>query len=129
MSYTQQELAHFKVLVEEKIKASKEELDLLIQESSLDNNGTDDTYRSAPTIEEGFDVLPREEKTSLIEKQQKLLQQLQFALIRIQNDTYGYCYKSGKQIPKERLLACLHITTTIEEEKKLNKQININIGE
>jgi RNA polymerase-binding transcription factor DksA len=45
---------------------------------------------------------------------QKFAIQLENALIRIKNGTYGICVDTGKLIPKERLRAVPHTQQTIE---------------
>ena len=47
-------------------------------------------------------------------RQLKFIQGLKAALVRIENKTYGICRVTGKLIPKERLRAVPHATTSIE---------------
>jgi RNA polymerase-binding transcription factor DksA len=46
------------------------------------------------------------------------MKNLEAAMVRIQNKTYGICKTSGKLIPKERLRAVPHTTQTIEAKLK-----------
>ena len=50
-------------------------------------------------------------------RQQKFIQSLQAALLRIENKTYGICRVTGKLIPKERLRAVPHATLSIEAKQ------------
>ena len=50
-------------------------------------------------------------------RQQKFIQALQAALVRIENKTYGICRVTGKLIPKERLRAVPHATLSIEAKQ------------
>jgi RNA polymerase-binding transcription factor DksA len=65
-------------------------------------------------LEEGSVTKSKEEIISLAARQQKFIQGLEAALIRIQNKTYGICRVTGKLIPKERLRAVPHATLSIE---------------
>ena len=53
---------------------------------------------------------------------EKFIEQLESALIRIENKTYGICRVTGKLIPKERLRAVPHTTQSMEA--KLNQYKN-----
>jgi RNA polymerase-binding transcription factor DksA len=48
----------------------------------------------------------------------KFIQNLQAALVRIENGTYGICRETGELIPKERLRAVPHATLSIEAKSK-----------
>ena len=66
-------------------------------------------------------MLSKEENSRLAARQQKFIKDLDAALIRIENKTYGICRVTGKLIPKERLMIVPHATMTIEakmQEKK-----------
>jgi RNA polymerase-binding transcription factor DksA len=65
-------------------------------------------------MDEGSEVLSREEINQLAARQQKFVQSLENALIRIQNGTYGICRATGKLIAKERLRIVPHATLSIE---------------
>ena len=47
----------------------------------------------------------------------KFIQNLQAALVRIENKTYGICRETGKLIPKDRLKAVPHATLSIEAKQ------------
>ena len=49
-----------------------------------------------------------------------LSEQLEAALLRIQNKTYGICRRTGKLIPAERLRAVPHTTMSMEAKLKQN---------
>ena len=120
--YNDVELAEFKQLIEEKLKLATREYDQLMD--SLMNRGSNDvvdTSRTYKTLEEGSAVQSKEEMTNMAARQLKFIQGLQSALVRIDNKTYGICRVTGKLIPKERLRAVPHATTSIEgkmQEKK-----------
>ena len=79
-----------------------------------DDHGTDDTGRTFNMMEDGSETLSREEVAQLAARQEKFIQSLQSALLRIENKTYGICRETGKLIPKERLRLVPHATLSIE---------------
>ena len=78
-----------------------------------DDHGTDDTGRSFNMMEDGAETLMREENAQLAARSEKFIKNLENALIRINNKTYGVCRKSGKLISKERLKLVPHATLSI----------------
>ncbi|MBQ8307884.1 MAG: TraR/DksA C4-type zinc finger protein, partial [Alistipes sp.] len=68
-------------------------------------------------LEEGATTLSKEENERLAAHQMKFIRNLEMALIRIENKTYGICKTTGKLIPKERLMRVPHATETIEAKE------------
>ena len=117
--YSDIELEKFKELILLKIKSAKKDLQLLKDSySNASSNGTDDTYSSFKSFEEGSETLSKESNTLLAARQQKFIRDLQNALIRIENKTYGICRETGKLISKKRLKLVPHATLSIEAKKK-----------
>ena len=117
--YSDQELKEFREIIEAKLEEAKQDLELLNSSMSLkDNNGTDDTSPTFKLIEDGSDVLSREETAQLAARQEKFIKHLNDALIRIENKTYGICRVTGKLISKERLRIVPHATLSIEAKKQ-----------
>lgn len=113
--YSKEELEEFKAIIVEKLDNAKEDLQLLVDQlSHKDDHGTDDTSPTFKLMDEGSEVLSREEINQLAARQQKFIQSLENALIRIQNGTYGICRATGKLISKERLRIVPHATLSIE---------------
>lgn len=118
--YSDKELAEFKELIIDKLKEAQMDFDLLKQTlSNADNHGTDDTSPSFKLLEDGSDVLSKEETAQLAIRQEKYIVNLKNALMRIENKTYGICRVTGKLIPKERLRSVPHATLGIDA--KLNQ--------
>src|SRR5210317_1560104 len=118
LRYSDKELTEFKKIIDEKLVESHADLKAL--KSSLshsDDHGTDDTSPSFKIMEDGSSTLSREEIAQLAARQEKFVQHLENALVRIQNKTYGICRVTGKLIPKERLKAVPHATLTIEAKE------------
>ena len=88
---------------------------------NADGNDTDDTSPTYKVLEEGASTLSKEETTRLASRQLKFIQNLQAALVRIENKTYGICRETGKLIPKERLRAVPHATLSIEAKQQGKK--------
>ena len=118
--YTAKELAQFEKLILEKRDNAQKELDF-IRESLLRSNlsGTDSTQGALKTLEDGADTMEKESLSQLAGRQQKFINNLENALIRIKNGTYGICKDTGNLIDKKRLRAVPHATQSIEA--KLNR--------
>lgn len=116
--FSDTELAEFKELIENKLAEAKEDLDILNKTlANTDNNGTDDTSHDFKMMEDGSEALSREETAQLAARQEKFIQHLKNALIRIENKTYGICRVTGKLIRKERLRLVPHATLSIEAKE------------
>jgi len=117
--YSDDELKEFKELILKKLDKAKEDYELL--KSAITQSESNDTQDTSPTfkvLEEGAATLSKEEAGRLAQRQQKFIQHLQGALIRIENKTYGVCRETGKLISKERLRAVPHATLSMEAKSK-----------
>jgi len=113
--YSDEELEEFRQIILKKLEKAKSDLKLLTEAlSNEDENGTNDTSPTFKVLEEGYQVLSKEENGRLAARQQKFINNLENALIRIQNKTYGICRATGKLIAKERLRIVPHATLSIE---------------
>ncbi|HVV54489.1 MAG TPA: TraR/DksA C4-type zinc finger protein [Mucilaginibacter sp.] len=117
--YSDAELQEFKELILDKLRIAKEELNALASSLSTPNaNGTDDTAGTYKTLEDGSATLEKESINQLAARQKKFIEQLDAALVRIENKTYGICRETGKLIQKERLRAVPHTTLSMEAKLK-----------
>lgn len=117
--YSDAELQEFKDIIVEKIRVAKAELAALTSTlSNSDANGTDDTAGTYKTLEDGSATLEKEQVNQLAARQKKFMDNLEAALVRIENKTYGICRETGKLIQKERLKAVPHTTLSIEAKNK-----------
>lgn len=112
--YSDVELEEFRQLILEKLESAQRDYELLKNSLTNNNHGTDDTGRTFNMMEDGSETLTREELAQLSIRQQKFIDNLRNALIRIQNKTYGICRETGKLISKERLKLVPHATLSIE---------------
>lgn len=119
--YADKDLNEFKAIIEEKLTMALEDYDLLRSQLQKNNHGTDDTSRSFNIMEDGSETLSREEIAMQVGRQEKFIQGLKNALIRIENKTYGICRVTGKLINKERLKLVPHATLSIEAKEKMDK--------
>lgn len=120
--YSDAELKEFKTLIHKKLEEATRDYELLKNTlSHKDDHGTDDTSPTFKLLEDGSDVLSKEETAHLAARQEKYIQNLKNALIRIENKTYGICRVTGKLIPKERLRSVPHATLSIDAKLGQNR--------
>lgn len=116
--YGDADLAEFKQLILKKLEQARADYELL--RSNITHSGDNDTQDTSPTfkvLEEGAATLSKEETGRLATHQMKFIRNLEMALIRIENKTYGICKTTGKLIPKERLMRVPHATECIEAKE------------
>lgn len=119
--YSDSELVEFKELINEKLRMAREEFNNLTSSLSSPNaNGTEDTSGTYKTLEDGSATLEKEQLNQLAARQKKFIDNLEAALVRIENKTYGICRETGKLIQKERLRAVPHATLSMEAKLKQN---------
>lgn len=120
--YSDTELEEFREIINEKLEIAKQEYEnYRAAMTNADGNDTVDTSPTYKVLEEGASTLSKEEAGRLAQRQMKFIQNLQAALIRIENKTYGVCRETGKLIPKERLRAVPHATLSIEAKEGKRK--------
>lgn len=113
--YSDAELMEFEDIIIKKLNATNNEVNFIKETLSRKNdNGTDNTASGSKTLEDGADVREKEQLSQSAARLQKFATQLEAALIRIKNGTYGICKDTGKLIPKERLRAVPHTSQSIE---------------
>ena len=120
--YSTEELQEFKEIILQKLEKAEENLALLT--AAVANEGSDisDTAPTFKLMEEGSNVLSKEENAKLAARQLKFIKDLKAALVRIENKTYGICKVTGKLIPKERLRVVPHTTMSVEAKLSQSKR-------
>lgn len=120
--YSEEELKDFEKLILEKLEKAREEYKILKDTLNRTNDeGTDATSGgNTKVLEDGAETAEKENLSQLAARQQKYITNLENALVRIKNGTYGICSVTGKLISKERLIAVPHTTQSIEA--KMMKQ-------
>lgn len=114
--YSEEELKEFESLILRKLDKAREEYKILKDTLNRNNDeGTDATSGgNTKVLEDGAETAEKENLSQLAARQQKYITNLENALVRIKNGTYGICSVTGKLIPKERLIAVPHTTQSIE---------------
>lgn len=114
--YSEEELKEFSVLINRKLDKAREEYKILKETLNRNNDeGTDATSGgNTKVLEDGAETAEKENLSQLAARQQKYITNLENALVRIKNGTYGICSVTGKLISKERLIAVPHTTQSIE---------------
>ena len=117
--YSDEDLQEFKVLIEEKLALSQEELNTTQQKiDDLNENGFNqqggDWYDDS-TAHTDLEMLQR-----MLTRQQRHVQDLKNALLRIHNKTYGICTVTGNLIEKERLRLVPHATKSVDGKNIAN---------
>ncbi|MCK9255107.1 MAG: TraR/DksA family transcriptional regulator [Bacteroidales bacterium] len=119
--YSYEELMEFKEIILKKLEKANNDYELY--KSMLSHEDTNDIMDTSPTfkvLEEGANVLSKEEIGRIAQRQLKFIQHLQAALARIETGTYGVCRETGKLISKERLRAVPHATLSMDA--KMNRK-------
>lgn len=114
--YSEEELKEFEELIHKKLDKARDEYRILKETLNRNNDeGTDATSGgNTKVLEDGAETAEKENLSQLAARQQKYIMNLENALVRIKNGTYGICSVTGKLIPKERLIAVPHTTQSIE---------------
>lgn len=116
--YSDAELEEFRQLIQKKLESARADYELL--RATITHTADNDTEDTSPTfkvLEEGATTLSKEESGRLAAHQLKFIRNLEMALVRIENKTYGICKTTGKLIPKERLMKVPHATECIEAKE------------
>lgn len=121
--YSDEELEEFRKIILQKLEKARENLKALRDAyTGLNDNDVSDTSPTFKMLEDGSEVLSKEENSRLAARLEKFIRDLEAALVRIENKTYGICRVTGKLIPKERLMVVPHATLSIEAKQKLTKK-------
>ena len=120
--YSDDELQEFKEIINEKLKLARRDFTQMMEQlRNADNNGVDDIAPTYKTLEEGSAAQSKEEIAQMANRQQKFIQGLEAALVRIENKTYGIDRMTGELIPKERLRAVPHATLSVASKNARKK--------
>ena len=119
--YSDEELEEFRAIIHEKLSlARRDYTSMMKQIMNSDGNDIDDTSPTYKALEEGSATQTKEELVQMATRQQKFIQGLEAALVRINNKTYGIDRMTGELIPKERLKAVPHATLSVASKKARN---------
>jgi RNA polymerase-binding transcription factor DksA len=124
--YSKEELEEFRVIINEKMAEAKEEYKRLAESLHETNEMSADGYNMT---EFGSDTIDKEQTEMFLARQKKFMHNLDRALVRIENGSYGRCKVTGKLIPKERLRLVPHTESSIEAKQQQYDKPSINIDE
>ena len=120
--YSDEELDEFRVIIKEKLElAYRDYNEMMRQLMNADGNDVEDTSPAYNVLEEGSATQRKEQLVQMAGRQQKFIQGLEAALVRIENKTYGIDRITGELIPKERLRAVPHATLTVASKNARKK--------
>lgn len=115
--YSDKELEEFDQLIDQKLIIAREQLEFYLKQLEDMAENPDNKIKG---LDDGLSTLESERVSSMAARQQKLIQHLENAKIRIKNKVYGICRETGKLISKERLRAVPHATLSIEAKQAQN---------
>ena len=116
--YSDEELEEFRAIINEKLALARRDYKAMMRQlMKQDGNDVDDTSPTYKILEEGSATQSKEELIQLAARQQKFIQGLEAALVRIENKTYGIDRMTGELIPKERLRAVPHATLSVASKQ------------
>lgn len=122
LRYSDEELQEFKNIINEKLRLARRDFNSMMQQlMNADGNGVEDTSPTYKALEEGSASQSKEEIAQMANRQQKFIQGLEAALVRIENKTYGIDRITGQLIPKERLRIVSHATLSVESKNARKK--------
>lgn len=120
--YSDEDLQEFKEIINEKLSRARRDLKAMMEQlRNADNNSADDTAPTYKALEEGSASQSKEEIAQMANRQQKFIQGLEAALVRIENKTYGIDRITGELIPKERLRVVPHATLSVASKNARKK--------
>ncbi len=112
--YSDEELEEFRQIILKKLERTEHDLKILRQ--LLESNDINQT--KILSFEDSAYAYQHDNTMRMIARLEKFKSDLERALIRIENKTYGICRETGKLISKERLRAVPHTTLSIEAKKR-----------
>lgn len=121
--YSDEELEEFRAIINEKLRLARRDYDAMMRQlMNADGNDVDDTSPTYKALEEGSLTQSKEELVQLANRQQKFIQGLEAAIVRIENKTYGIDRITGELIPKARLRAVPHATLSVASKIARSKK-------
>lgn len=122
--YSDADLDEFKILIDSKLEKARNELAFL-REQIIELNENSTNQRGGDWFDDSSTHSELEMLNNQVSRQQTFIRDLENALIRIKNKTYGICTVTGNLIDKKRLMLVPHATKSVEgkhaeaEQKKI----------
>ena len=93
---------------------------------ALYNGGMDDNSISADIVDQASSYTDKNVEMKAINRQIKLISEIDKALLRIKDETYGYCLDTAEQIGLKRLMARPVAKYTIAAQEKHEKNEKVH---
>ena len=120
--YSDKELEEFREIINNKLKVARQSYNEAMATLSNKSNNTDaDTAPTYHVLEEGTEVIERENLIQKAQREYKFIQSLEAALVRIENKTYGIDRVTGELITKDRLRLVPHATLSVATKNARKK--------
>ena len=120
--YSDEELEEFRAIINEKLRLARRDFNSMMDQlRNTDGNGREASSPTYQAVEEGSASQSKEEIAQMANRQQKFIQGLEAALVRVENKTYGIDRITGELIPKERLRVVPHATLSVESKNARKK--------
>lgn len=120
--YSDEELEEFREIINEKLRLARRDFNSMMEQlRNTYGNGIEDTSPTYKALEEGSASQSKEEIAQMANRQQKFIQGLEAALVRVENKTYGIDRMTGELIPKERLRVVPHATLSVASKNARKK--------
>lgn len=118
MALKKSEIANFKKILEE----LRNQLTRILQGSTAEIKKPDEaTGYSQHQADQGTDDFDRTINLEVTGNEYEILRQVERALEKINEDTYGVCDITGEEIPKARLEAVPYATMTVKAQEQMEK--------
>ena len=114
-----------KVFFRMKLQEWKKEL-VKANNEALYNGGMDDNSISADIVDQASSYTDKNVEMKAINRQIKLISEIDKALIRIKDETYGYCLDTAEPIGLKRLMARPVAKYTIAAQEKHEKNEKVH---
>ncbi len=119
--YSDEDLNEFKELILKRIEAARDNLTYYQNLISRKDEIGDDSDNRLNSMEDGSGAMEKEQLSMMAARQVQFINNLEKALVRIENKTYGICRETGRLIDKARLRAVPHATLSIEAKNSMKK--------
>lgn len=118
MPLSKEQIAHFKA----RLLEMRSQITKLLEGAKKEVASPDESKGySQHSADEGTDDFVRNVNLEVTSKEFTLLRQIDRALEKIDEDTYGICDVSGEEIPIKRLEAIPYASMTVKAQEKLEK--------
>ena len=110
LRYSDEELALFKIRIEQKLEKASSDLAFLMEQVQDITDAKEDDGDLMDDVSYNNDL---EMLYTMVNRHQRHIRDLENALLRIRNKSYGICMVTGELIDKRRLMAVLTTTKSL----------------